>query len=348
VASEKYQVGFMKLRVGIAGYGLAGRSFHAPMLSATNFEVAAILTNNDVRKRHAKEDYPQAKIVTSIQELCDQGVDLIVIASGNQVHATQAIAAINAGIALVVDKPMGRTLNETQKILDAANSANVAITTYFNRKWDSDTLTLKRVIRDGHIGNVLRMDSRFERFRPLLNPQSWRENNSVDEGGGILLDLQPHLISTAIDCFGPAQLKSARVRSVRGGADDDAVLVLAHESGVESILSASAVVGAPGPRMRVIGSEGALVIDELDPQEALLRSGVLPQGGKWQQPTASAAVIHRGEKSEQFEADHGNYCVFYTLVHDAITNKTPMPISAEEILEVARIIDQAREMSDLA
>jgi predicted dehydrogenase len=315
------------------------------MLSATNFDVAAILTNNDVRKRHAKEDYPQAKIVTSVEELCDQGIDLIVIASGTQVHASQSFAAIEAGIALVVDKPMGRNLNETREIIDAANSANVAATTYFNRKWDSDTLTLKRVIRDGHIGNVLRMDSRFERFRPVLNPQSWRENNSAAEGGGILLDLQPHLISTAIDCFGPAQLKSARVRSVRGGADDDALLVLAHESGVESILSASAVVGAPGPRLRVIGSEGALVIDELDPQEDLLRSGVLPQDGKWHQPTASAAFIHRGEKIEKFEADHGNYCIFYSLVHDAITNKSAMPISADEILDVARIIDQAREMS---
>jgi predicted dehydrogenase len=157
------------------------------MLSATNLDVAAILTNNDVRKRHAKEDYPQTKFVSSIEELCDQGIDLIVIASGTQVHASQSFAAIEAGIALVVDKPMGRNLNETKEILDAANSANVAITTYFNRKWDSDTLTLKRVIRDGHIGNVLRMDSRFERFRPVLNPQSWRENNSAAEGGGARL-----------------------------------------------------------------------------------------------------------------------------------------------------------------
>ena len=104
----------MKLRVGIAGYGLAGRSFHAPMLSATNFDVAAILTNNDVRKRHAKEDYSQTKIVSSIEELCDQGIDLIVIASGTQVHASQSFAAIESGIALVVDKPMGRNLNETK------------------------------------------------------------------------------------------------------------------------------------------------------------------------------------------------------------------------------------------
>jgi predicted dehydrogenase len=335
----------MKLRVGIAGYGLAGRSFHAPFLSATNFEVAAILTNNDVRKRHAKEDFPATKIVATIQELCDQSLDLVVIASGNQVHLPQALAAINAGIPTVVDKPMGINVAQTREILDAAHSAGVAVTTYFNRKWDSDTLTLKRVIRDGQIGDVIRMDSRFERFRPQLNPQSWRENISAQEGGGLLLDLAPHLISTAIECFGPATLKSSSVRSIRGGADDDCVLVLAHQNGVESILSASAVVGSSGPRLRVIGSKGALVINELDPQEALLRSGKAPRDGKWEESTASTAFIHRGDIVEELTCDPGNYSIFYSLVHDAITSKTAMPISPDEILAVAGIIEDARKMN---
>jgi len=188
----------MKLKVGIAGYGLAGRSFHAPILAGTNFEVTAVLTTNDVRKRHAKEDFPTVKIVSTIEELCDQDLDLIVIASGNQVHLSQALTAINAGIPTVVDKPMGINVAQTREILDAADSAGVAVTTYFNRKWDSDILTLKRVIRDGQIGRVIRMDSRFERFRPQLNSQSWRENHSPEDGGGLLLDLMPHLISTAI------------------------------------------------------------------------------------------------------------------------------------------------------
>jgi predicted dehydrogenase len=183
----------MKLKVGIAGYGLAGRSFHAPILAGTNFEVTAVLTTNDVRKRHAKEDFPTVKIVSTIEELCAQDLDLIVIASGNQVHLSQALTAINAGIPTVVDKPMGINVAQTREILDAADSAGVAVTTYFNRKWDSDILTLKRVIRDGQIGRVIRMDSRFERFRPQLNPQSWRENNSPEDGGGLLLDLNAAL-----------------------------------------------------------------------------------------------------------------------------------------------------------
>ena len=335
----------MKLRVGIAGYGLAGRSFHAPILSATNFEVTAVLTNNDVRKRHAKEDFPAAKILSTIEDLCAQDLDLVVIASGNQVHLSQALAAIKAGIPTVVDKPMGINVAQTEEILNASMSAGVPVTTYFNRKWDSDILTLKRVIRDGHIGRVIRMDSRFERFRPQLNPQSWRENNSPQDGGGLLLDLAPHLISTAIDCFGRAELKSASIRSVRGGADDDCVLVLIHDSGVESILSASAVVGSPGPRLRVIGSEGAFVVNELDPQEALLRSGKKPKDGKWDEDTSSMAFIHRGDSVEEFESDPGNYSQFYSLVHNAIVNKTPMPIGSEEILNVAQIIDRARKIN---
>ena len=335
----------MKLKVGIAGYGLAGRSFHAPILAGTNFEVTAVLTTNDVRKRHAKEDFPTVKIVSTIEELCAQDLDLIVIASGNQVHLLQALTAINAGIPTVVDKPMGINVAQTREILDAADSAGVAVTTYFNRKWDSDILTLKRVIRDGQIGRVIRMDSRFERFRPQLNPQSWRENNSPEDGGGLLLDLMPHLLSTAIECFGPANLKSSSIRSVRGGADDDCVLVLAHETGVESILSASAVVGAPGPRLRVIGSEGAFVVNELDPQEALLRAGKAPKDGKWEEDTSSQAFIHRGDSVEEFKTDPGNYASFYSLVHEAIVNKTAMPISPEEILAVAQIIDKAREIN---
>lgn len=335
----------MKLRVGIAGYGLAGRSFHAPILSATNFEVTAVLTNNDVRKRHAKEDFPAAKILSTIEDLCAQDLDLVVIASGNQVHLSQALAAIKAGIPTVVDKPMGINVAQTEEILNASMSAGVPVTTYFNRKWDSDILTLKRVIRDGHIGKVIRMDSRFERFRPLLNPQSWRENNSPQDGGGLLLDLAPHLISTAIECFGPAELKSSSIRSIRGGADDDCVLVLIHDSGVESILSASAVVGSPGPRLRVIGSEGAFVVNDLDPQEALLRAGKAPKDGAWAENTSSTAFIHRGETVEEFKSDPGNYSHFYSLVHDAISNKTPMPIGSEEILAVARIIDHARKIN---
>jgi predicted dehydrogenase len=332
----------MNLRVGIAGYGLAGRYFHAPLLKGCGFEVVTVLTSNQLRASHALEDFPDIKVVTTMQELLSHNLDLVVVASANLAHAEQAAAALKAGIPVVVDKPMGRNLVETKSIVELSDSLGVPVTTFFNRRWDSDALTIKKVLASGVLGQIHRMDSRFERFRPDVNKDSWRENLSAEDGGGQLLDLQPHLISTAIDWFGRCELVTATVRSIRGATDDDSVLVLRHDSGVMSYLSASAVVGAPGPRIRILGSKGALVINDLDPQEALLRAGKFPAGGIWSEPTTSVAHIHRGNEVEEIQGIAGNYAMFYTAVASAISNGTPWPVSNDDALLVASIIDQAR------
>jgi predicted dehydrogenase len=338
----------MSLRVGIAGYGLAGRYFHAPLLKGCGFDVVAIQTGNLERSEHALSDFPNTTVVATIEELVSHKLDLIVVASANLVHAQHALGAIKAGIPVVVDKPMGRTFAETKEIIDAGQAAGVGVSTFFNRRWDSDALTIKQVLASGVLGEVHRIDSRFERFRPELNATSWRENMSAVDGGGQLLDLQPHLISTAIDWFGAAKLVTASVRSLRGGADDDSVLVLQHESGVISYLSASAVVGAPGPRIRILGTKGALVINDLDPQEALLRAGKYPENGTWTYPTTSQAFIHRGDVVEEIESIPGNYGHFYKAVELAITTGASWPIPNSDALLVASIIDQAREIGTRA
>lgn len=334
----------MALRVGIAGYGLAGRYFHAPLLKGCGYEVAAVLTSSQVRTAHALEDFPETQIVTTIEQLLSLDLDLVVVASANIAHAEQAMASLRAGIPVVVDKPMALNYQQTKEIVDLSAQLDVPVSAFFNRRWDSDALTIKKVLASGVLGQIHRLDSRFERFRPEINPNSWRENMKPEDGGGQLLDLQPHLISTAIDWFGSAQLVTAKVRSLRGAADDDAVLVLEHVNGVMSYLSASVVAGAPGPRIRILGSKGALVINDLDPQEALLRQGKFPADGKWAEPTTSIAHIYRGAEVELVEAVAGNYSVFYSAVYDAISKGTPWPISNEDALLVAQIIDQARQI----
>ena len=335
----------MTQRVGLAGYGLAGRYFHAPLLKGCGLELVAVLTSNPQRVEHVQSDFPEAIVVADMQELLSHDLDLVIIASVNSVHVEQAIEALHAGVPTVVDKPMGRNLTETLEILKVSDETGVPVTAFYNRLFDSDSLTIKRVIQENEIGKVFRIDSRFERYRPDLAAQSWREQSSAADGGGLLLDLQSHLVSTALDWFGPAELVSASLRSIRGASDDDVVLVLKHDSGVDSYLSASAIVGAPGPRIRMLGSNGALVIGELDPQEALLRAGKVPHEGKWDVSTKSAAKIVRGENVSDLQVEDGNYARFYELVAGAIAGTNEWPVSKTEIIAVATIIDRARELN---
>jgi len=335
----------MALRVGMAGYGLAGRYFHAPLLKGCGLELVAVLTTNSERIAHVNSDYPEAVVVSDMTDLLSHNLDLVIIASVNSVHVEQAIAALRAGIPTVVDKPMGRNLAETLEIIQVSDETGVPVTAFYNRLFDSDSLTIKRVIQDNEIGTIFRIDSRFERYRPDLAAQSWREQSSAEEGGGLLLDLQSHLVSTALDWFGPAELVSASVRSIRGASDDDVVLLLKHDSGVDSYLSASAIVGSPGPRIRMLGDNGALVIGELDPQEALLRAGKIPHEGKWEVPTKSEACIVRGDVVSDLRVEDGNYAHFYTVVAGAIMGKNEWPVSKPEIIAVATIIDRARELN---
>ena len=333
------------MRVGISGYGLAGRVFHGPLLKGCGFDVASILTSNSERVAQAKSDFPEAQIFSDLDAFLDSGLDLVVIASSNVAHLPQTRAALERQIPTVVDKPMGRTVAEVKEMIDFSAKQNTLLTTFFNRRWDSDSLTIKKLLMSGEIGQPFRFDGRFERFRPERNLASWRENLSPEDGGGLLLDLQSHLISTALDYFGPAQVVSASVRSIRGGADDDVTVVLRHESGVDSYLAVSAVSGAPGPRVRLLGSKGALVINELDPQEDALRVGEIPVGGAWAKPMVSAATIHKGEVVTSVDSVSGNYAAFYTLVKAAIESGSPAPVSLADALRVAEIIEEARAIS---
>lgn len=332
------------MRVGIIGYGLAGKIFHAPLLQSAGFFVAAIASRSLERRGEAHKDFPLATILASAEELVAEELDLVVVASTNDVHIEHAKLAIDQGIPVVVDKPVGRTYYETQELFEYAEARSVPITAFFNRLFDSDTLTIKKIIESGVIGEIFRYESRFERFRIESNPLAWRENTNSIDGGGLLLDLQTHLISIALHLFGSAELKYSSMRSIKGAADDDVFLILKHSNGVESHLSTSSITGAPGPRVRLNGRTGSLVCRELDPQEAMLKSGLRPLELGWKDTEAATSEfeIWKGENPINQNGVPGNYVEFYRLVKSAIRSNGAMPVTTEFALEVARIIDQAR------
>lgn len=333
------------LRAGVIGYGFGGRVFHAPLLAAAGFEVTAIQATNPERVAAARADYPNAQIVSTTEELIALGLDLIVVASQNMGHKPQAIAALRAHIPTVVDKPFALNYADTKEILDIANEEKTPITVFFNRRFDSDTLTIKKAIKEGVLGKVFRLEGRFERWAPVTPPDAWREAFPRAKGGGKVLDLQPHLLSAATELFGPAELKFSAVRSIRAFSDDDSVLMVAHANGVDSYLSACEAMGAPGPRIRVTGDKGTLIIQDLDSQESYINQGVRPVNGKWEVDTRSKTYLHRGADVVEYESVPGNYVEFYLQVKAAIEGKGEMPVSHADILMIAKVIDDAFEKS---
>jgi predicted dehydrogenase len=323
-----------QLRAGLVGYGLGGRTFHAPLLLGAGFEVATILTNSPERIERAKEDFPRTVIAPNMEELLASELDLVVISSANQAHAEQALKSIAAGVTTVIDKPVGRDLPETKAILAAAESAGVKVSAFFNRRWDSDALSVKRIIRERSLGPIHRFESRFERYKPDIASFGWRDQSDRESGGGWLLDIQTHLVAGALDLFGPAEVGFAAMRNIRGASDDDVIIVLHHLMGVDSYLTASAVSGYTGPRVRVSARGGALVIDEHDPQEEMLKRGEIPHGGSWSNSTASQLKLYRGDNSafEVLPGENGNYVEFYLQVRRAITEGAPMPVANKDAL----------------
>jgi len=249
-------------RTALIGFGLAGSVFHAPLIAATpGLELSTIVTANPSRAEHAQSEYPGVRIEAGAEAIWERAEDheLVVVAAPNEAHTELASHGIDAGQAVVVDKPLAPTSEAARRLIERAERKGVPLTVFHNRRWDSDQLTLRRLIADGELGEVHRYESRFERWRPERREDAWREATPPEEGGGVLLDLGTHLVDQALTLFGPVRAVHGEVAHHRGGpADDDAFVALEHESGVRSHLWASSVAAAPGPRLRVLGSQGAL------------------------------------------------------------------------------------------
>jgi scyllo-inositol 2-dehydrogenase (NADP+) len=334
-------------RAALIGFGLAGSLLHGPLIAAApDISLATVVTGNRDRASRAREEHPGITVEAQAESVWERAGehDLVVIATPNDSHVELAVQAIDAGLAVVVDKPLALTSKAARELIARAEQAGVPLTVFHNRRWDSDQLTLRRLIAEGALGDVRRYESRFERWRPRVRPTAWRENTAPREGGGVLLDLGTHLIDQALNLFGPASRVYGEVDMRRGGpADDDVFLALEHAGGVRSHLWASSVAGAPGPRLRVLGSSAAFVIDNLDGQEDALRAGLRPAASSdWGiEPESRWGRLMRGEASAPVRSENGAWPRFYEQVGLALRGEGPMPVDPRDAVNVLEILERA-------
>lgn len=334
-------------RVAVIGYGTAGRVFHAPLIEATaGLELAAIVTGNAERAAEIARRYPACEVLGDTDTLWSRAADFdtIVVASPNGRHAEQAQAAIEAGLAVVVDKPLAASAGAGQRLIAAAAERGVALTVFHNRRWDADFLTLRALIEAGRLGTVRRFESRFERWRPQPRP-GWKRSADPQAAGGILFDLGSHLVDQALALFGPVREVYAELDpGYRDSAvDDDSFVALTHASGVRSHLWMSSVAPDAGPRFRVLGDTAGFVKFGLDPQEDRLRDGALPAGSDWGTEAENAwGRISAGDLGETVATRAGDYPAFYRQFVAALRGDGALPVAPSEAVAGLRVIEAAR------
>ncbi|WP_030224659.1 Gfo/Idh/MocA family oxidoreductase [Streptomyces sp. NRRL WC-3626] len=339
------------LRVGLVGYGLAGSVFHAPLIAATEgLALDTVVTSNPERQQQARAEFPDVRVAASPDELFARAgeLDLIVIASPNKTHVPLATAALEAGLPVVVDKPIAGTAAEARELAALADERGLLLSVFQNRRWDNDFLTLRRLIDDGGLGDVYRFESRFERWRPQLKG-GWRESGDPAEIGGLLYDLGSHVVDQALVLFGPVTAVYAEADIRRDGAqtDDDTFIALTHASGVRSHLYVSATTAQLGPRFRVLGSKAGYVKHGLDPQEAALRDGARPGLGWGTEPEDLWGRLGAGESpvtggGNPVPTLPGDYPAYYAAVAKALFADAPNPVTAREAAATLDVLEAAR------
>ena len=340
----------MTLRAVLLGYGLAGRVFHAPLITAEpGLEIAAVVTSDPGRQAQAQGDLPGVAILGSARDAWARAgdFDLAVVATANSAHVPQATAALNAGLHVVVDKPLAGSASEAQALLDLAIARDRQLHVFQNRRWDSEILTARRAIDDGLIGTPHRLESRFERWRPTPKG-GWREEGPAEDLPGLLYDLGAHLVDQALHLLGPVHRVFASVRRVRPDVvtDDDTQVILEHVSGAVSILSVSSASAFPEPRLRLLGTGGGLLIETLDTQEDALRAGRRPGDADWGAEADDARVVTGTEPARSIARERGGWPAYYRGVVASLRGEGAPPVDPRDVVQDLRVIEAARESGE--
>ena len=333
------------LRVGLVGYGFAGQTFHAPVLSSVPGIVLAGVASSSPDKVRA--DWPGAVVVPDVDALLARAdIDLVVVATPNAQHHPVARAALEAGKHVVVDKPFTLDAAQAHELAALAQRQGRVLSVYQNRRFDADFLTLKAVLASGEIGRPVFLESHFDRFRPGVR-ERWRE--LPVPGAGLWVDLGAHLVDQAVQLFGrpdSLQLDSAKLRD-GAQVEDYFHAVLRYESDAAAplrvVLHATTLAAHAAPRYLLHGTRGSYVKHGVDPQEDALRAGERPGGEGWgvdpQDGELVVAAADNWTSRRNVPTHAGNYAAYYAAVRDAIHGTGPNPVPPEQAVALMELLD---------
>lgn len=328
------------MRIGLVGYGKGGRFFHAPLISSLpGATFVGVVTRSAERRQQLASEHPHAQAFDTLEQLVAAGVDAVVVSTPLDGRPAVVMQAIELGIAVVSDKPFALDAAQAEAMVLAAEQRNVPLTVYQNRRWDSDYLTLRKLLESGALGQVIRFESSVERYSPT--------SVGKGSGGGFLRDLGSHLVDQALQLFGPVTRVYAELDYRQPGQvfDNGFFISLTHASGVLSHLSGSCLQNAPRSRFRVSGTGGCYTVEGLDGQEAQALAGLSPatEGERWgSEEHRRWGWFEQGSERERVASERGCWMAFYQRLQTALQGVGPLPVEARDALATTRILDAAR------
>jgi predicted dehydrogenase len=346
----------VEIGVGIVGFGLAAKVFHAPFVSAVpGLRLRAFVERTGDQARQA---YPATQTLRTIEALlAEPEIALIVVATPNQTHYALARQALAAGKHVVIDKPFAGTSAEAQELIELATKNGVLVAPFHNRRWDGDFLTVKKILAGGSLGRLVTFESHFDRYRPLQREGTWKE--SGNPANGLLMDLGPHLVDQALSLFGMPKTVTASVRSDRDQTDiEDAFDICLGYDRLLAWCRSSMLACDASPRFLLHGTAGSFKKFGLDPQEPALVAGArvprmgtpgewLPEAEEhWGTLSVAPVLADPGKLVvNKVQTLPGDYRHFYANVRDAIAGKAELAVPSSAGFDVVRLLELARVSS---
>jgi scyllo-inositol 2-dehydrogenase (NADP+) len=333
--------GMNTIRVGIIGFGLSGRYFHAPLLLAhPGYSIKMVSTS---REQEAKALIADVQVVGDPSTLIRHpDIDLIVNCAPNTFHFSYSAEALDTGKHVVIEKPFVTTVADGERLIESAARLNRVVSVFHNRRWDSDFLTVRHLIGSRRLGNIKHFESHMDRWRPHLRAQRWREQPL--EGSGVFYDLGPHLIDQALELFGMPERIMADIQCQKvGGTTDDYFHVTLHYGSMRVILQSSSF-SSTSHRYQIFGELGTFVKFGADPQESQLRRGLSlfdHEFGKEQERDFGLITDPDTGLSQPVPSERGHYLAFYDQLYESLTQQRAAPVTAEEALRSIRLIELA-------
>ena len=332
------------INTALCSYGMSGHLFHAPFIEAhPDFNLYAVFERT---KNLAEKKYPNIKTFRALDDILkDETIDLVVVNTPNITHYDYTKKALEAGKHVIVEKPFTVTTKEAEELIALAEKQNLKLSVYHNRRWDSDFKTVKKVVQQGVLGDIVEAEFHYDRFDPNLSYKNHKETPT--EGVGSLYDLGSHLIDQALQLFGMpngvfATLDTFRKDSKVGDYFD---VKLYYDSHFVTLKS-SYFVREPLPAYSIHGTKGSFIKSKADIQETELQKEIKPNIANWGiEPESERGLLHIIEnntsKKELIVTEQGDYMAYYNGVAEAIKNNKSLPVTAEEATQVITIIEAA-------